>query len=91
MVVHVEGFRGPEHEHGEEVCARNESDDQSQTQSARFLLYPCREHGILGAINLPKSEGHKQKETNNQWCENMSRGPGILQWRISTILLGTLD
>lgn len=37
MSVYIECLSRPEHENGEEVSARNESDDERETENARFL------------------------------------------------------
>lgn len=78
MSVHVERLGGPEHEHGEEVGAGDEGDDQGQTQGARLLLQTCGEDGVFSTVDLPESKGNQHKEAEYKWSEDMSRAPGVL-------------
>jgi hypothetical protein len=64
MTVDIESLSRPEHDDGEEICSRNESNDQSQCEDTRFLLEPGREHGMLCAVNLPETEGDYEEEAN---------------------------
>lgn len=54
--IDIEGLCGPEHEHGEEVCARNKRDDERETESPRLLLQASWEDGVFGAIDFPKGK-----------------------------------
>ena len=73
MAINVEGLSGPEHDDGEEVCAGDEGDDQSQGENPRFLLQTRWEHGEFGEFDLPDREGdEKQDETEEQWYQYVS-------------------
>lgn len=78
MSVHVESLGWPEHEHGEEVGARDEGDNQGQTQGARLLLQTCGEDGVFSTIDLPESKSNQHNEAEDKWSEDMSRAPGVL-------------
>ena len=78
MSVDIERLCGPEHQDREEIGTGNECNDESQAQRPGFLLQPCWKDRVLGAIDLPKGKCDQQEETNEQWREDMCRGPGIL-------------
>lgn len=75
MTIDIEGFRRPEHDYGEKVGTRDESDDEGETQDPRLLLETRRENGVFSAINFPESESNEQKKSDDQRCQNMGRLP----------------
>ena len=76
--VHIERLRRPEHEDREEVGARDECNDERKTENARLLTQTFGEHGVLCAVCLPPDEGDDENSTQDEWCEDMCRAPGIL-------------
>lgn len=71
MTVYIESLRWPEHENGEEVGARNESDDEREAKNARLLTKAFGKHWILRAVSLPKDECSDENEAQDEWCQNM--------------------
>ncbi len=65
LAVNVERLRGPKHENGEEVCAGDESDDESQGENTRILLETGGEHGEFGKLGFPHTEGDEEKGTED--------------------------
>lgn len=71
MAVHVESLCWPEHQDGEEVGARNESDDQREAENARLLTKALGKHRILRPISLPENEGSDENKAQDEWCQDV--------------------
>lgn len=65
VAVDVEGLRGPEHDDGEEVCAGDEGDDESEAEDSGFLLQPVGEHGVRGSVHFPEEETRDEKSAED--------------------------
>lgn len=78
MAIYIERLGRPEHENGEEVCARDECDDEGENESTRLLVETLWEDGVFGVVCFPDDKGNHEDDTNNQWGNNMSRRPFVL-------------
>jgi hypothetical protein len=43
------------------------------------LLQARWEDRIFGSVDLPESKCDKQEESDDQWCQDMGRAPGVLE------------
>jgi hypothetical protein len=79
MAIHVEGLSRPEHDHREEVCARDKGDDESEGEDSRLLLEAAWKHGPFGPLDFPDREGDEEQNTaEDDWDEDVSGGPLVL-------------
>lgn len=56
VAVYVEGLGGPEEQHGEEVCAGDEGDNEREEEDAWLFFNAAGKHGVLGAVDFPEDE-----------------------------------
>lgn len=66
LAVYVEGLRWPEEEHGEEVGAGDEGDDEGQGKNTGCLLQTSWEHGVFGEFRFPNHEGYEQEKADDE-------------------------
>ena len=78
LTIHIERLSRPEQQHGEEVGATDERDDERKPQYPRRLLQSRRKHGIFCPFPFPDEKCHKQEEAGEQRREYMGGRPGIL-------------
>ena len=86
VAVDVEGLGGPEEEDGEEVCARDECDDECQGEDSRVFLKAGGEHRVFCAIYFPKAEGDQEDRSDKEWDKSVSGFPGILFGLLDVVL-----
>lgn len=78
MAINIESLGGPEHEDGEEICAGDEGDDESQGESTRILLESRWEHGEFGKLGFPDAERPKEGNSEDERNKDVGRFPSVL-------------
>ena len=71
VAVDVVGLGGPEQEHREEIGARDEGNDEGQDQVPPRLAQTRGQHGLLGAVCFPETEGDEEDDAEKERHERV--------------------
>jgi len=78
LAVHVEGLGRPEAQHGEEIGAADEGDDESEGEDPRRLLEARGEHWVFCKLGFVDNEGYEKEEPDEEGYEDVGRLPRVL-------------